>query len=153
METAKFYIPDHDRSPNRPRPLYCCEPGDRDQSGEYVKAEDARALEAENARLKSVVESQAETIRLMAKKQATRSERAKERRKQLAELREAVDWFLECGSLGQSVNNYVRFLNRNAFKELQATLTLARNELKRLVDGAKWHPQRLTPDDAAGVEP
>jgi outer membrane murein-binding lipoprotein Lpp len=44
METAKFYIPDHDTSPNRPRPLYCCEPGDADQSGEYVRAEDARAL-------------------------------------------------------------------------------------------------------------
>ena len=123
-------------------PLNCPLPDDREAE-----------LEAEVARLKGVVKAQAETIRLMTKKQAVLAERARERRKQLEELREAVDWFLECGSLGQSVNNYVRFLNRNAFKELQATLTLARNELKRLVDGAKWHPQRLTPDDAAGVEP
>jgi hypothetical protein len=89
-----------------------------DQSGEYVRAEDARALEkklddcnenylnaygdwakscervetleAEVARLKGVVKAQAETIRLMANKQAAMADRARETRAQLAELREAV---------------------------------------------------------------
>lgn len=38
-------------------------------------------LEAENARLKAVVEAQAETIRLMTKKQAALADRAKKKRR------------------------------------------------------------------------
>jgi len=60
-------------------PLNCPLPDDRESE-----------LEAENARLKGVVKAQAETIRLMTKKQAVLAERARERRKQLEELREAV---------------------------------------------------------------
>ena len=94
METAKFYIPDHDTSPNRPRPLYCCEPGDRDQSGEYVKAEDARALEAEVARLKA----------------------------QLAELREAIDSILCLAVEGPEACGYLETVTAIVKKASEADL-------------------------------
>ena len=143
METVRFYIPKWTNDPNRVRPSYCVHPGSLERSGEYILADYARALEVESARLKGVVEAQAETIRLMAEKQAAMTERARETRAQLAELRETVESILCLAVEGPEACGYL--------ETVTAITKAAECSLKRLagVEQECWTKEEI---DAAKAE-
>jgi hypothetical protein len=182
--------------------LYCCEPGDADQSGEWVKAEDARALVAELeakivylkdsaqqsyssyqfhlqegdrlrkwlAENRALINKQAEDVRALETENARLKAQLAEIRAlaeldsgtfgpmvcaiasrettggctcetlaateaQLAELREAVAWYVEVEAAHKT--SMFQDFNESAYYELLASYLQAEADLKRL---AGWSP-------------